>query len=311
MIHLPRLALFSAFISSFALISCGNDTDDTPPLLGLVNASSGRAHELYQYAQTADQAGKSKKACALYKKMADRYPTAHDAAAARFRQAQLQEQLGKPLEAFTAYSDVVNRYQNSGLYSQALARENAIAEDAFAGRIKTGLIFSRNVDYSDMIKILETLRDSAPQSKNAARAQFRIAEIYQQHEKIPLAIKEYKKLVEDWPDDSQAHEAQYRTGMILLEEARKGNQDSGNLDRAREVFDDYLNFFPDKPRTAEVKKQLDLLKNQDVQRSLDVAKFYQRKGDIESARFYYQEVMKKHGSGSLHDQAKAALEKLK
>ncbi len=300
----------TGLIASAILVSSCSDIDEVPPLLGAVQNDTSTAAELFEEAKRADQAGKSKKAAALYKKEADRYPTAKHAPEARFRYAQLQEQLGKPLLAFTAYSEVVERYRSSGLYEKALQREQAIAEDALSGRIKSGFVFTSKLAPSELIKILETVRDSAPQASTAPRAQFRIGEIYQEEKQSKEAIAAFRKVAEEYPDADQAHEAQFLIGKILLQEARQGNQDKGNLDRAREAFEDYINRYPNKSRAKEVKQQIAKLKNQDVQRSYEVAEFYRRKGDFESAKFYYREVLKQHGSGDLHDQAQSRLKEI-
>jgi outer membrane assembly lipoprotein YfiO len=303
-------AFTASVIATAIFVTSCSDIDEVPPLLGSVQVDSSAAAKRFQDAKSADTAGKSKKAASLYKKAADRYPTAKHAPEARFRYAQLQEQLGKPLEAFTAYSEVVKRYRSSGLYEKALQREHAIAEDALSGRIKSGFLFSSKLDPSELIKILETVRDSAPQATTAPRAQFRIGEIYQKERKSKEAIDAFRKVAEEYPDAQQADEAQFRIGNILLDEALRGNQDKGNLDRAREAFEDYLNRYSGKPRTAEVKQQIAALKNQDVQRSYEVAEFYRRKGDLESAKFYYREVLKQHGSGDLHNQAQSRLKEI-
>jgi outer membrane assembly lipoprotein YfiO len=297
-------------ISTSFFCSCGSDADAPPPLVGAVQASSGPAHAAYQKAQAADQAGNAKKAAKLYKEMADRYPTAQDAAQARFRQAQLHEQNGDMVEAFGAYNDVTERYQGSKLYSQSLARESAIAQQALDGNVKTGFIFGSKLETKKMVEMLEKVRDAAPQAASAPKAQFQIGEVYQNNGKATESILAYRKVVADWPDSPQAPEAQYRIGIILIEEAKRGNQDMGNLDRAREAFQDYLTIYPNGSRAGAARNQIATLANQDVQRSLEVADFYKRKGDHESARFYYREVLKKHGSGPLHDKAQAGLNSL-
>jgi outer membrane assembly lipoprotein YfiO len=158
--------------------------------------------------------------------------------------------------------------------------------------------------------MLEKVRDSAPQANTAPAAQFQIGEVYQSKGKAPEAIAAFRKLTLDWPDSQQAPEGQYRIGVILVEEAKRGNQDMGNLDRAREAFEDYLSRYPGRARANDARQQIAALGSQDVQRSFDVAEFYRRKGDYESARFYYREVLKKHGSGPLHDKAQKALQSL-
>lgn len=290
--------------------SCGSDTDEAPPLIGSIQATTGPASDLYQKARAADNAGNSKKAMRLYQDAADRYPSSQDAPAARFRQAQLHEQLGQQVEAFEAYSDFLNRYHGSSLYSKALARQSAIAKAATDGDVKSGFLFGSKLDTTKLIGMLEKVRDSAPQANTAPAAQYQIGEVYQNKGKAPEAIAAYRKLVQDWPESTQAPEGQYRIGMILVEEAKRGNQDMGNLDRAREAFEDYLSRYPNRSRAGDARAQLAKLGSQDVQRSYDVAEFYRRKGDYESARFYYREVLKKHASGSLHDKAAAALKSL-
>lgn len=297
-------------VSSFLFCSCGSDTDLPPPLIGTVQTSAGPAHAAYQKALAADQSGKAKKAVKLYKAMADQYPTARDVAQARFRQAQLHEQMGDMVEAFEAYNDVTKRYQGSKLYSQALARESAIAQQALDGNIKSGFLFGTKLETKQMVEMLEKLRDAAPQATSAPKAQFQIGEVYQNKGRATESILAYRKVVADWPDSTQAPEAQYRIGVILIEEAKRGNQDMGNLDRAREAFQDYLMIYPNGSRAPAARNQIASLANQDVQRSLDVADFYKRKGNHESARFYYREVLKKQGSGPLHDKAQAGLKSL-
>lgn len=298
-----------ALVSQTLLTSCGDDADAPPPIAGTARASEAPAAAAYQKALAADQAGNSKKAAKLYGKMATSYPTAKDAPQARFREAQLHEQLGDPVKAFESYSDFLNRYQSSKLYSQALARQTAISTNAASGEIKSG-VFRSNLDTAQLVAMQEKVRDAAPQATSAPQAQFKIGEIYQGAGKAKESIVAYRKVVQDWPQSSQAPEAQYRIGMILVEEAKRGNQDMGNLDRARDAFQDYLTQYPNGKRASAVRTQIATLGNQDVERSYEIAEFYRRKGDHESARFYYREVLKKQGSGPLHDKAQAGLRNL-
>lgn len=308
---MKHLALFSlACTAPLFFASCGSDTEAAPPLIGSAQASAAPAAGIYQEARNYDNKGESKKALRLYKQTADRYPASADAPSARFRQAQLHEQFGDQVEAFEAYSDFLNRYQSSNLYSKALARQSAIAKAATDGNVKSGFIFGSKLDTGKLIGMLEKVRDSAPEASTAPAAQFQIGETYQNKGKAAESIAAYRKLVQGWPESSQAPEGQYRIGMILVEEAKRGNQDMGNLDRAREAFEDYLSRYPGRARSGDARAQIAKLGSQDVQRSYDVAEFYRRKGDYESARFYYREVLKKHGSGPLHDKAAAALKSL-
>lgn len=306
----PLLCLSLAIVSQTLLISCASDDDAPPPLVGSAQVSSGPSAAAYQNALSVDQSGNSKKAAKLYGNMIAEYPTAMDAPQACFRQAQLHEQLGNPIEAFDAYSSFLTRYQGSKLYSQALARQSAIAQRALNGDVKAGFMFGSKVDTAKLVEMLEKVRDSAPQATSAPKAQFQIGEVYQNRGDATKSIVAYRKIVKDWPESDYGPEAQYRVGTILVEEAKRGNQDMGNLDRAREAFEDYLTLYPNGKRAGSARSQIAALGGQDVQRSLNVAEFYRRKGDHESARFYYREVLKKQGSGTLHDKAQAGLQAL-
>jgi TolA-binding protein len=308
---MKRLFALTCFcLTPLLFNSCGSDADEGPPLVGSARVSSGPAHAAYEKALAADQAGKSKKAQKLYDRMADNYSTATDAPQARFRQAQLLEQRGDLVEAFDAYSEVLNRYQASKLYSPALERQTAISQLALDGKVKSGFVFGSKLDTSKLVEMLGKVRDAAPEATSAPKAQFQIGQVYQDRGKVAESIAAYRKVVSDWPDSTQAPESQFRIGLILIEQAKRGNQDMGNLDLAREAFQDYLTVYPGGSRASEARAQIASLSQQDVQRSLDVAHFYKRKGDHESAKFYYREVLKKHGSGSLHDQAQAGLKSL-
>lgn len=306
-------ALYSLLLIAFlplAIVSCSPDTDLPPPLVGTAESSYAPAHADYEEALRADQKGKTSKAIRRYRNMVDQYPTAKDAPQAKFRQAQLHEQKKDFVEAFEAYSDFLTRYPGSKLHSQALERQRTIAEMAIDQKVKSGFLFSSKVDTSKLVEMLGKVRDAAPKATSAPKAQFRMAEVYQQRGKANEAIEAYRKVVADWQDSAEAPEAQYRIGVILIEQAKRGNQDHGNLDRARESFEDYLSLYPNGNRAASAKSEIQKLAHQDLQRSIEIARFYQRKGDHESARFYYREVLKKQKSGDLHNQAKTGLTSL-
>ncbi len=310
MIKSALFCLGCASFATFALSSCGSHVNETPPLVGAVPVISNKAKELEQEAKTAEAAGKLKRAGNLYQELADRYPLAPQAAQARFRQAELLDNRGKRVEAFDVYEQFIKNHQGNAQYTQALSKMNSIVNDAESGAIKVGLLWKTKVDFSRLVSMQEKIRDAAPESPMAAAAQSKIAHLYMKRGKSNEAIEAFRKLVLDWPDSPEAPEGQFRIGYILTEQAKRGNQDKGNLDRAREAYQDYLNRYPEGKRVTEARQELRLLEQQDVQRSLEVAEFYLRKGDTESARFYFNEVLHLSSSGPQHDAAKARLQSL-
>lgn len=299
---LPALALL--------LASCGEDSE-LPPLAGSSSPNHERAEALFGQARDAESAGKTDKAIKLYDTIGDEMPLSRRAPEARFRQGELLQQQGRVQDSFDAYQELLTRYNSSNLYSKALDRQAAMAQSAAEGQVKTSFLGLKSKLSNDkIVEMLEKVSANAPRSPTASKAEFTIGQLWESQGNSSgsaKAIAAYRQLVLDFPDSKEAPEAQFRIGKILLEEARRGNQDQANLDRARESLQDYLRQYPGHSKNGEARQLLANLGGEDLQRSFKVAEFYERKGDIASARFYYEEVMLKAKSGDLHDKAKARL----
>lgn len=302
------LALISA--SAIQLSSCGPDVD-LPIMAGNTQAAAAEGEALYVKAKAADDAGKVRQAIKLYDRTATRFPFAPSAAQARFRQAELLEQKGDVQESFEAYDQFLSRFQGSGLYTTALNRQASMAQAAADGDVKSSMLgLKTRLSLEKTVEMLGKVRDNAPKSVTAAKAQFTIGQLYEGKQKAKLAIEAYRQLVRDQADSPQAPEALFRVGLILMEEADRGNQNQANLDLAREAYNDYLIQYPGHSRNAEARKMLANLGNRDLQRSYDIAEFYQKTGKVESAKVYYRDILRRSKSGALHDQARARLKEL-
>lgn len=296
--------------SAFQLTSCGGDPQ-MPILAGNNQAAANEAEKIYQEGKSADDAGNASKAIKLYDKVATRYPFAANAPLARFRQAQMTEQKGEILKAFDVYDQFLHQFQGSGLYSQALNRQIAMAQSAADGDLRQSTLgLKTKLSLEKTVEMLGKLRDNAPKSPAAAKAQFTIGQLYENKKKSKEAIAAYRKLVSDQPYCSQAPEALFRIGIIMTAEADRGNQNQANLDLAKEAFNDYLLQYPGHPRNTEARKMIASLSGRDLQRSFDIAEFYLKTGKIESAKVYYRDIVKRTASGDLHNKSAARLKEL-
>lgn len=299
---LPALALF--------LASCGDDSE-LPPLAGSSSPNNERAEALFSEAQAAESAGKRAKAIKLYDTLGDEMPLSRRAPEARFRQGELLQEEGRIKDSFDAYQELLVRYNSSNLYTKALDRQAAMAQSAAEGQVKTSFLgLKSKISNEKVVEMLEKVSANAPRSPTASKAEFTIGQLWESQGNssgATKAIAAYRDLVIEFPDSKEAPEAQFRIGKILLEEARRGNQDQANLDRARESLQDYLRQYPGHSKNGEARQLMANLGGEDIQRSYNIAEFYERKGDTESAKFYYQEVLRKTKSGDLHDKAQARL----
>lgn len=307
----PRLLACGLLTATaFHLSSCGTDSD-LPIMAGNTQAAASEGESLYKVAKQADDAGKSGKAIKLYDKVATRFPFAPSAPQARYRQAQLLEQEGDVQKSFEAYDLFLKRFQGSGLYTSALNRQTAMAQAAADGDVKSSVLgLKTKISVEKTVAMLGKVRDNAPKSATASKAQFTIGRLYEGKKKAKESIAAYRQLVRDQPASKEAPEALFRTGLILTEEADRGNQSQGNLDLAREAFNDYLIQYPGHSRNAEARQLVANLGGRDVQRSYDIAEFYQKTGKIESAKVYYRDIIRSQKSGPLHDKARARLKEL-
>lgn len=293
-----------------ALVSCGND-DDVPMLAGNTQAASQEGEAYYVKAKATDDAGKKSSAIKQYEKIADKYPFAPSAPQARYRQAQLLEEQGKILDSFEAYQLFLTRYQGSGLYSEALERQARMAQAAADGEVKSSFAgLKTRLSTEKVAEMLGKVRDNAPRSAKAAKAQFTMAELYEGRGKTKEAIAAYRKLVKDQPGSSYAPEALFRVGKILTAEADRGNRNQATLDLAREAFNDYLIQYPGHSKNAEARSLSKKVDAREVGKSMDVADFYYKSGQYESAKVYYRDVMKTSKSGADYERAKARLKEL-
>lgn len=292
------------------LAGCGND-GDLPPLVGSGTTDDPRAEAMFQRAQEADDRGDRKRAIKLYDELADDIPYATRAPEARFRQARLLDESGETLDAFDAYQELLRSYQGSGYYERALERQAEMASAAADGEIQNSFLgLKSDLASDDVIEMLEKVIANAPRSPVAAEAAYKIGEIHAEDEKTREAVLAYRRVVEEHNSSTFAPQAQFRIGEILLKEAAAGNQDQANLDRAEEAFRDYLSQFPNHERAGEARELIANIEGRDLENTYRIGRFYEDKGNLSSARFYYQEVVRRSGSGELHDKAQSRLSAL-
>lgn len=293
------------------LTSCQKDLGEAQ-LAKTVDAGQRNARSLFDSAIAAENTGKTKRAHKLFEKITKEYPLSEVAAEAQYRNARALDNSGKLLSAFEAYNVLITRYPNSPHYSTAIQREISLAHAAAGGTLRTSTFIGlkTKIEPKKIVGMLTKVRDNAPRSDSAPKAQFTIGEVWQNNNKIEPAIRAFQEVSSQFPDSSLAPKAQYRIGELLLKEAAQGNQDQANLDRARRAFDELLTRYPNGSHAAKAKSQLALIASGNIERTYDTAEFYRKKGQTSSALYYYKEVVRNSKTGNLHNQAKAWIAKL-
>ena len=196
-----------------------------------------------------------------------------------------------------------------------MQRQEIIATQAAEGQINNSFIgFKIRVSLKKSAEMLAKVRQNAPRAISAEKAQYTIGKIYQsrgnQTNEAALAINAFRELTRDFPDSQYAPDAQYQIGEILLDQSKKGNQDSANLDRAKRAFEDVLIRYPTSKQAKMAKAQIAKLASGNIQRSFEIAEFYRKKGQISSALVYYRDTVMRSNPGPLRTSAQGWINKL-
>jgi len=296
---------------SAGVFSCTRDLTQAQ-LRQEYNEDAPKAQELFNKAQAQEQKGDKKDAAKIYDDLALKYPSFSQSADSSYKAAKYWEDLSEPRNAFKSYQYYITTYRNGKNYKSALERQSAIAFMAARGDLKDSFLgMKTEPEYNEVVGLLENVRDNAPASDLAARSQFAIGTYSERKEKLANAAAAYFKLVDTYPSHPLAPEANLRAGKMLAGFSESGNQNSSNLQQAKNTMKDLIQQYPSSTQAKEAKSLLSKIDGLDVQRTYEIAEFYDKKGSVSSAKYYYEEVLSKAVKGSdYHNRAQERLSTL-
>src|SRR5213080_2435196 len=272
---------------------------------------SGNAAELFQIGQTAEKEGNIKRAIKAYKSLVKRHPKDALAPSALFRSAQLQEQVHNYTPAAEAFLQLVERYPSSPNFEPAIEAQFRIGEIYLAGKkLKIlGIPIASSLDRA--VTIFANVVRTAPYGKYTARAQFDIGLAREKQHVPEMAIEAYQAVVDKFPNEPVAADAQYQIGYIWLMAARKGTRDSAATSNAKTAFQDFLLHYPHSEKAAQARANLDLLEHKETKSSYEVAKLYDKQKYYRAAVIYYNEVIRQQPGSRESDRAKKRIDELR
>ena len=269
------------------------------------------ALELYQTAQTAEKQGNLKRAIGAYKNIVRKYPRDALAASALYRAAELEERRGNYLAAADAYRQLVERYPESPRFDEAIEAQFRIGEMYLAGKKKRilGIPFGKSLDRA--VTIFASVVRTAPYGKYTARAQFDIGLAREKQNLPEMAIEAYQAVVNRFPNEPVAADAQYQIGYIWFMAARKGTTDAAATSNAKTAFQDFLLHYPHSEKAAQARANLELLEHKETTSSYEVAKFYDKQKYYRAAVIYYNEVIRQQPGSTESNLAKKRIDQLR
>ena len=272
---------------------------------------SGNAAELFQIGQTAEKEGNTKRAIKAYKSLVKRHPRDTLAAGALFRAAELQEQSHDYLRAAESFRQLVEKYPGSPHFDEAIEGQFRIGEVYLAGKKLRilGIPFASSLERA--VPIFASVVRTAPYGKYTARAQFDIGLVREKQGANDAAIEAYQAVVDKFPNEPIAVDAQYQIGYIWFHASKTGTKDIAAASKAKTAFQDFLFHYPNSEKAAQARADLGLLEQKQTSSSFEVAKFYDKQKYYRAAVIYYNEVIRQQPGSTESDRAKKRIDELR
>jgi len=272
---------------------------------------SGDAAELYQIGQKAEKDGNLKRAIRAYKTLVKRHPKDALASTALYRAAQLQEQTREYTPAADSYLQLVERYPSSAHFDDAIEGQFRVGEIYLNGKkLKVlGIPVASALDRA--VTIFANVVRTAPYGRYTARAQFDIGLAREKQGANDAAIQAYQAVVDKFPNEPVAIDAQYQIGYIWFTAAQLGTNDAAAAANAKTAFQDFLFHYPKSEKAAQARKNLDILEHKQTNNSFKVAKFYDKQKYYRAAVIYYNEVIRQQPGSEESNEAKKRIDQLR
>lgn len=270
----------------------------------------GNANEMFAQAEAAANNGERGRAIKIYKKLVKKYPRANVSPEATWRAGVLTEQEGDLLKAGAIYRGLMETYPQTKHFQEAIEAQFRIGEIFLNGKKRKILGVPVGTALDDAVEIFAGIVRSAPWGRYTARAQFNIGRAREKEGSPDLAIDAYQAVVEKYPNDPLAVDAQYQIGYIWYTAARRGVYDPDAADKAKIAFEDFLFRYPKSEKAPQARENIALMEHKVTKSSFDIAQFYDKTKHYRAAVLYYNEVLRQQPNspeGAIAKQRIAAL----
>ena len=118
-------------------------------------------------------------------------------------------------------------------------------------------------------------------------------------------------MVEKFPDDPIAVDAQYQIGYIWSKASASGTYDPAASNKAKLAFEDFLAKYPNSEKSSQAKQNLKRMEHKQTSTSYDIAKFYDKQKLYRAAVIYYNEVIRTQPGSTEGEKAKKRVAELR
>ena len=215
--------------------------------------------------------------------------------------------------AFNAYQSIIEKYPKSGQYTEVLWRQYEISNRYLGGQwFRLWNLIPLYPSMDETAKLYEKIVANGPYSEVAPHAQLRIGSAREKQQDYAAAVKAYETAADRYHNQPEiAADALYRAGVSWQKQADTAEYDQSAAAQAIAAYSDFMAFYPDDKRVAEVQKSITKLKAEQVQGSFKIAQFYEKGHKWTGAVVYYNDVLRLDANSPLAAQARQRIEVLK
>jgi outer membrane protein assembly factor BamD len=273
---------------------------------------SGTAQQLFERAQEAERHGNLGAAIKAYREIVRKHPKDTLAAGSCYRMAQLLEQTNKYLPAAESYATLCEKYPKSERFEDSVEAMFRLGETYLARqKMKLLGVITVKTGTEAAAQIFTLIIKTAPYGKYTARAQFDLGRAREKQGENESAIAAYQSVVEKFPNDPIAVDAQYQIGYIWSKASTSGTYDPNAAKNAKMAFEDFLSRYPNSEKSAQAKQNLKRMEHKQSNSSYDIAKFYDKQKMYRAAAIYYNEVIRTQPGSTEGEKSKKRISELR
>ncbi|MEW6675880.1 MAG: outer membrane protein assembly factor BamD [Nitrospirota bacterium] len=149
-------------------------------------------------------------------------------------------------------------------------------------------------EYEEARATLLEIKNRDMSKKIAPLAQLRIADSYVKEGEPELAVAEYQRFLEIYPDHRYASYAQYQIAMTYFNQIESADRGYSGAAKAIEEFEKLKKMFPRNPYRDVIDIRIEKCRNTIADYEFLVGEFYYKKGSYNAALGRFEELMKKN-----------------
>lgn len=146
-------------------------------------------------------------------------------------------------------------------------------------------------DYKEARDLLLEIKNRDLSKKIAPLAQLRTADSYVKEEEPELAVAEYRKFLEMYPEHRHAPYAQYQIAMVYFNQIEGPERGYGSAARALAEFEKLKKDYPRNPYRETIDLRIEKCRNVMADYEFIVGDFYMKKGSYRAAIDRFEKLL--------------------